>query len=76
MTKTATQIAALTIHSIRAALIAVPGERPNSRALELYHAIECDDVLELVDHALPGLANYDHRGNWVGSVSHENGWTA
>ena len=24
----------------------------------------------------PGIVNYDSRGNFVGSVSNENGWTA
>lgn len=34
---------------------------------------------ELADALLeqmPGLFNYDERGNWVGNVSNENGWTA
>jgi hypothetical protein len=24
----------------------------------------------------PGIPNYDSKGNWIGSVSNENGWTA
>jgi len=24
----------------------------------------------------PGIPNYDSKGNWVGSVRNENGWTA
>jgi hypothetical protein len=24
----------------------------------------------------PGIPNYDAKGNWIGSVSNENGWTA
>ena len=23
----------------------------------------------------PGIPNYDSNGNWIGSVSNENGWT-
>jgi len=23
----------------------------------------------------PGIRNYDDRGNWIGFVSNENGWT-
>lgn len=23
----------------------------------------------------PGIPNYDSQGNWIGSVSNENGWT-
>lgn len=26
--------------------------------------------------AYPGIPNYDSRGNWIGSVSNENGWVA
>jgi hypothetical protein len=32
---------------------------------------ELDSFLE--QH--PNVPNYDARGNWVGRVSHENGWT-
>jgi hypothetical protein len=24
----------------------------------------------------PGIPNYDEKGNWIGSVRNENGWTA
>jgi hypothetical protein len=24
----------------------------------------------------PGIVNYDSKGNWIGNVSNENGWTA
>ncbi len=24
----------------------------------------------------PGIPNYDSQGNWIGSVSNEDGWTA
>jgi hypothetical protein len=24
----------------------------------------------------PGIPNYDSKGNWIGRVSNENGWTA
>ena len=24
----------------------------------------------------PNIANYDSNGNWIGSVTNENGWTA
>ena len=39
-------------------------------------ALAAEERLEAFLKANPGIVNYDERGNWVGSVAHENGWTA
>jgi len=33
---------------------------------------ELDNFME----RFPGIVNYDSKGNWIGNVSNENGWTA
>jgi hypothetical protein len=39
-------------------------------------APDADDALDLFLERHPGVPSYDNRGNYVGSVSNENGWTA
>ena len=34
-----------------------------------------EEDLELILEDYPGIPNYDSRGNFVGSMSNENGWT-
>lgn len=34
-----------------------------------------EEELELFLEDYPGIPNYDSRGNFIGSVSNENGWT-
>lgn len=36
---------------------------------------DCNIAADLLIN-VPGIMNYDNRGNWIGSVSNENGWTA
>ena len=45
-------------------------------AYALYADIDDDDELATVDAAFPALCNYDRRGNYIGDVANENGWTA
>lgn len=33
-------------------------------------------LAEAMVEAAPGIVNYDYRGNWIGAVAGENGWTA
>ena len=56
---------------------APPSDRASFRkACEIVGSIDDDAVYEDVLEAFPGVANYDSRGNWVGSVRNENGFTA
>jgi hypothetical protein len=34
------------------------------------------DVVDAAYDRFPGLLNYDEKGNWIGNVANENGWTA
>ena len=45
-------------------------------ACALFCGIDDDDVFETVAAAFPALRNYDAKGNYVGAVANENGWTA
>lgn len=36
---------------------------------------EDGELAEILLEALPGIANYDSKGNWIGPVANENGWT-
>lgn len=49
----------------------------------LLEAVEDNPTCPIVKKALrwfledhPGIVNYDSRGNWIGPVANENGWTA
>ena len=49
----------------------------------LLEAVEDNPTCPLAEKALrwflkdyPGIPNYDARGNWIGAVAYENGWTA
>lgn len=33
------------------------------------------DALTIFLAQYPGIVNYDERGNWIGEVRNENGWT-
>lgn len=44
-------------------------------ACRIFNSIDDDEVFAVVSKRFPALRNYDARGNWVGSVSNENGWT-
>jgi hypothetical protein len=46
------------------------------RVLELEGGDEGADFAETIYTARPGLLNYDEKGNYVGNVANENGWTA
>jgi len=44
---------------------------------EAFDATDEDDrFLEEFLQEYPGVVNYDSRGNWIGSIANENGWTA
>jgi hypothetical protein len=44
---------------------------------EAFDATDEDErFLEEFLREYPGIVNYDSRGNWIGSVANENGWTA
>lgn len=36
---------------------------------------EMEDALDEFYELFPGLDDYDSRGNWIGPVANENGWT-
>lgn len=44
-------------------------------ACRLFNSIEDDDVLTVVLRSYPNLINFDARGNYIGPVANENGWT-
>ena len=41
----------------------------------LVNSIDDDDAYARVLKSYPNLCNYDAKGNYVGSVANENGWT-
>ena len=45
-------------------------------ACRLFNSIEDDDVLTVVLRSYPNLINFDARGNYIGPVANENGWTS
>jgi hypothetical protein len=44
-------------------------------ACRLFNEIEDDDVLTIVLRSYPNLIKFDARGNYIGPVANENGWT-
>lgn len=42
---------------------------------DYFVAAAAEDALEEFLAEFPNIGNYDSRGNYVGSVSNENGWT-
>lgn len=57
-------------------------DRDPGMCVRALHTLEADGVenfdelIHAVYDKVPGLSNYDDRGNWIGSVANENGWTA
>jgi hypothetical protein len=47
----------------------------NAEACFAFHSIDDDEIYEAVIEVFPGLRNYGPRGEWIGSVANENGWT-
>lgn len=51
-------------------------------AVKALHVLELEggeagrDIAEAAFDHYPGLLNYDEKGNWIGNVANENGWTA
>jgi hypothetical protein len=51
-------------------------------AVQALHVLEREcgdagaDIADAAFTAYPGLLNYDEKGNWIGNVANENGWTA
>jgi hypothetical protein len=41
----------------------------------LFNSIDDDEVYEAVTRCYPNLSNYDAKGNYIGPVANENGWT-
>jgi len=44
-------------------------------ACRLFNAIDDDDVIEAVLRCYPNLIKFDAKGNYIGPVANENGWT-
>jgi hypothetical protein len=44
-------------------------------ACRLFNSIDDDTVFAAVCRSYPNLNNYDAKGNYIGSVANENGWT-
>ena len=64
-----------TIISEISAALALGTQSGDVEASRLFCSIDDDDAFAVVSKRFPALMNYDARGNWVGSVSNENGWT-
>lgn len=44
-------------------------------ACALFAAIDDDEEYEIAAKRFPGMVNLDAKGNWIGPVRNENGWT-
>jgi len=45
------------------------------QACALFHSVDDAETYARLEKHFPGLRNYDERGNYVGAVSNENGWS-
>ena len=62
-----------------ARLVELGRQRSAATALRRFHAASARDddaACARIAREFPHVLNYDERGNWVGSVANENGWTS